>query len=117
MGWSIVKVHSITKELMFQSLRGFGVGWSHSRPNRDSILHKVSIPERVWGGLEHRRVELVPARGAFQSLRGFGVGWSWVSAVADHSPQTFQSLRGFGVGWSVPPPGPGVCGLIPSFNP
>ena len=37
----------------------------------------VSIPERVWGGLEPAdfvgvRVDAV----GFQSLRGFGVGWS-----------------------------------------
>ena len=39
-------------------------------------ISTVSIPERVWGGLE-----LTFARGLvevtmFQSLRGFGVGWS-----------------------------------------
>ena len=41
------------------------------------IMAIVSIPERVWGGLEPT-VGISPALAAnvFQSLRGFGVGWS-----------------------------------------
>ncbi len=77
-------------------------------PYRSQLLnsaHAVSIPERVWGGLE--RTSNPPGMAAmvprFQSLRGFGVGWSeicdpwfgWLFSL-------FQSLRGFGVGWSNP---------------
>ncbi|QQE67670.1 hypothetical protein GFS31_43830 (plasmid) [Leptolyngbya sp. BL0902] len=36
----------------------------------------VSIPERVWGGLEPRSQKLLWAYLLFQSLRGFGVDWS-----------------------------------------
>ena len=61
----------------------------------------VSIPERVWGGLE---LGLAPGNRAdigFQSLRGFGVGWSGLALRFDGLSAEFQSLRGFGVGWSV----------------
>ncbi len=37
---------------------------------------KVSIPERVWGGLELGIENIKSAFASFQSLRGFGVGWS-----------------------------------------
>ncbi len=37
----------------------------------------VSIPERVWGGLEPHRPTSEARDSAFQSLRGFGVGWSF----------------------------------------
>ena len=47
-----------------------------------TALHAlVSIPERVWGGLEPptswRGTTGVP----FQSLRGFGVGWSGLEPI------------------------------------
>ena len=37
---------------MFQSLRGFGVGWSRWNQVPHTLKNPVSIPERVWGGLE-----------------------------------------------------------------
>ncbi|QQE67675.1 hypothetical protein GFS31_43880 (plasmid) [Leptolyngbya sp. BL0902] len=37
---------------MFQSLRGFGVDWSPPHKLICNLLEVVSIPERVWGGLE-----------------------------------------------------------------
>ena len=37
---------------MFQSLRGFGVGWSIMAQVDSITAMLVSIPERVWGGLE-----------------------------------------------------------------
>ena len=40
---------------VFQSLRGFGVGWSVSVVMAQSSRVVVSIPERVWGGLEPER--------------------------------------------------------------
>ncbi len=61
----------------------------------------VSIPERVWGGLEHRIDLNQTISGQFQSLRGFGVGWSGAIVAAAVVIAPFQSLRGFGVGWSV----------------
>ncbi len=60
----------------------------------------VSIPERVWGGLEQRMGGLGPRCCPFQSLRGFGVGWSASPAEEPLRKVEFQSLRGFGVGWS-----------------
>ena len=39
-------------QLVFQSLRGFGVGWSDSLGAVNGSPDSVSIPERVWGGLE-----------------------------------------------------------------
>ncbi len=63
----------------------------------------VSIPERVWGGLEleRDRLEVVPQGTEFQSLRGFGVGWSASKFLHKACMYPFQSLRGFGVGWSL----------------
>ncbi len=40
---------------------------------------RVSIPERVWGGLELEVAGVGVALSWFQSLRGFGVGWSLLS--------------------------------------
>ena len=89
----------------FQSLRGFGVGWSgcfeldracHSR------IGLVSIPERVWGGLEHPGAER-KAQGSSVSIpeRVWG-GLERIAATEPDEPYSeFQSLRGFGVGWSL----------------
>ena len=60
----------------------------------------VSIPERVWGGLEHMAGYKAAYKRLFQSLRGFGVGWSPTYSSPSPSTASFQSLRGFGVGWS-----------------
>ena len=61
----------------------------------------VSIPERVWGGLERDSAVNAPmTTGRFQSLRGFGVGWSAPTIPPSRESLGFQSLRGFGVGWS-----------------
>ena len=62
----------------------------------------VSIPERVWGGLEPLPSGRRSPSKRFQSLRGFGVGWSSAPCASTPAPPTFQSLRGFGVGWSPP---------------
>ena len=54
MGWSPGEYRDRhgNKEVKFQSLRGFGVGWSrHQLPGLPGF-NDVSIPERVWGGLE-----------------------------------------------------------------
>ncbi len=40
------------REFPFQSLRGFGVGWSGHGFEVKVTIPEVSIPERVWGGLE-----------------------------------------------------------------
>ena len=63
--------------MTFQSLRGFGVGWSDSRNTAD-------LGDEM-----------------FQSLRGFGVGWSVMAMAFKSVESAFQSLRGFGVGWSL----------------
>ena len=55
MGWSGVKSTTMSfVDDMFQSLRGFGVGWSVMQLATLAIAADVSIPERVWGGLERR---------------------------------------------------------------
>ena len=86
--------------IKFQSLRGFGVGWSVMITLVASAPTVVSIPERVWGGLEPHQLNSSSLRLLFQSLRGFGVGWSTTKGVSSLSSDEFQSLRGFGVGWS-----------------
>ncbi len=70
--------HRHQNNLAFQSLRGFGVGWSSHGPpkNKGPGAPTVSIPERVWGGLERSRLRPRTHSARFQSLRGFGVGWS-----------------------------------------
>ena len=54
------------------------MGWSYLTQGRIESTLIVSIPERVWGGLEllDIRGPLGCGIGLFQSLRGFGVGWS-----------------------------------------
>ena len=62
----------------------------------------VSIPERVWGGLEHKPVAdggrkmsvSIPER----VWGGLERALAWSEAMAE---AVFQSLRGFGVGWSL----------------
>ena len=77
MGWSQVSEHPPESGGLFQSLRGFGVGWSASYRKPENAVVVVSIPERVWGGLEQPvGCENLHPRSLFQSLRGFGVGWS-----------------------------------------
>ena len=44
-------------------------------------FRRVSIPERVWGGLERVAIAIAGTLSPFQSLRGFGVGWSFVLVV------------------------------------
>ena len=67
-----------------------------------AFLATVSIPERVWGGLEPPIAWLAKsAAWLFQSLRGFGVGWSGETIPVQETFNAFQSLRGFGVGWSA----------------
>ena len=47
---------------MFQSLRGFGVGWSTIYASNGEPLSNVSIPERVWGGLERLSLNCFPSQ-------------------------------------------------------
>ena len=85
----------------FQSLRGFGVGWSQTPTacaSTAAVL--VSIPERVWGGLERSHSVAGPA-GQYVSIpeRVWG-GLEQSTTLAPKDTSAFQSLRGFGVGWS-----------------
>ncbi len=68
---------------------------------QESTAYTVSIPERVWGGLEHGKGR------AHRCNRGVSIPervWggleplAWSEAMAE---AVFQSLRGFGVGWSA----------------
>ena len=74
-----------SRTIQFQSLRGFGVGWS---PHWDESM--------------------IAGKG-FQSLRGFGVGWSYSDGYLMPVETLFQSLRGFGVGWSLKPSAQKKC--------
>ena len=74
-GWSSRLALPMPTDDRFQSLRGFGVGWS-LRSALGNTSKVVSIPERVWGGLEHLEALGLEIVIVFQSLRGFGVGWS-----------------------------------------
>ncbi len=51
-GWSVKCAGGRSPKSLFQSLRGFGVGWSASNLKHARYWKYVSIPERVWGGLE-----------------------------------------------------------------
>ena len=59
---------------MFQSLRGFGVGWSPMRLLAMERRHAVSIPERVWGWLEPTTAEFI-ARWVYVSIPERVWGW------------------------------------------
>ena len=86
---------------MFQSLRGFGVGWSAQGIAYHHVEGIVSIPERVWGGLEPAQLFCLWAE-EFVSIpeRVWG-GLEPVTTTATMAAlDLFQSLRGFGVGWS-----------------
>ncbi|QQE67662.1 hypothetical protein GFS31_43750 (plasmid) [Leptolyngbya sp. BL0902] len=52
MDWSQVIRHLLNCTEEFQSLRGFGVDWSYAASTLSRWASLVSIPERVWGGLE-----------------------------------------------------------------
>ena len=55
-GWSLRLPSKRPRLPLFQSLRGFGVGWSQVGSVDISQALPVSIPERVWGGLEQRYI-------------------------------------------------------------
>ena len=124
MGWSDVAVLNGVKDVLFQSLRGFGVGWSDKGDPGEAGPKGVSIPERVWGGLEPDIAPLgridrcvsIPERvwGGLEP-REFRPShprrrvsipervWGGLEPPMPMPPTThflFQSLRGFGVGWS-----------------
>ncbi len=75
-GWSRDGRYYQGQLALFQSLRGFGVGWSDRDKAKLGPEILVSIPERVWGGLERLFCGGKSQFFEFQSLRGFGVGWS-----------------------------------------
>ena len=90
-GWSSMAVRWFPRHGLFQSLRGFGVGWSsHTHSVTESYLNVVSIPERVWGGLEPQGRKHHSVSGKFQSLRGFGVGWSFTDIQSGRDPDRFN---------------------------
>ena len=59
MGWvgAAIKAKEAEVQAQFQSLRGFGVGWSGRVITLAGGASLVSIPERVWGGLERKFIE------------------------------------------------------------
>ncbi|QQE67656.1 hypothetical protein GFS31_43690 (plasmid) [Leptolyngbya sp. BL0902] len=127
MDWSQVAQALTVEHQVFQSLRGFGVDWSClenpcpladcpvSIPERvwgglelllggnPFIIHLVSIPERVWGGLERFRhgcrIRIVSVSIPERVWGGLEPAKT-VGAIL--GKVAFQSLRGFGVDWSRP---------------
>ena len=86
---------------LFQSLRGFGVGWSQGRKVEILVVELVSIPERVWGGLERSTtitLDLITIVSIPERVWG---GLERAICGYIYNASTFQSLRGFGVGWSL----------------
>ncbi len=78
------------------------MGWSDSQAQLFLQLQAVSIPERVWGGLERvldRRMVAIDAVSIPERVWG-GLERGLVFVESCHAP-LFQSLRGFGVGWSM----------------
>ncbi|QQE67679.1 hypothetical protein GFS31_43920 (plasmid) [Leptolyngbya sp. BL0902] len=55
--WSDPNGGFVVKVALFQSLRGFGVDWSWCCATNHRRPPHVSIPERVWGGLERLQIE------------------------------------------------------------
>ncbi len=78
-GWSLFSSVTYQQRFEFQSLRGFGVGWSVVHIlNDDAGHHIVSIPERVWGWLEH------PAELAIRQLMHVSIPervWGWLEPI------------------------------------
>ena len=100
-GWSeTCKIRSCSPS-RFQSLRGFGVGWSVHSGWRSPNQAIVSIPERVWGWLEQAQNK---SKTAEQRVSIPERVWGWLERdriIALQPEVAFQSLRGFGVGWSA----------------
>ncbi|QQE67673.1 hypothetical protein GFS31_43860 (plasmid) [Leptolyngbya sp. BL0902] len=86
----------------FQSLRGFGVDWSNDARKAIELRLLVSIPERVWGGLEHpvRHVHRYPAWVSIPERVWGGLEPAGYMIGLVIGENMFQSLRGFGVDWS-----------------
>ncbi len=55
-----------------------------------STALSVSIPERVWGGLEPDARNQQCSQFLFQSLRGFGVGWSLAEQAQNQARMRFN---------------------------
>ncbi len=79
------------------------MGWVGARlRHTDDLGYQVSIPERVWGGLEPG-IPATPRIGGAVSIpeRVWGGLEPVPLMVRVSTAIRFQSLRGFGVGWSI----------------
>ena len=86
-GW-LEPLLSIVTDILnqFQSLRGFGVGWSGFERITQEQQEIVSIPERVWGWLEP-----LPNRSQLQSsLVSIPERvWGWLERTHGHERPVF----------------------------
>ena len=64
---------------------------------------QVSIPERVWGGLEPIPEAIAETHYAVSIPERVWGGLEPATATLGYGGEMFQSLRGFGVGWSGDP--------------
>ncbi|QQE67671.1 hypothetical protein GFS31_43840 (plasmid) [Leptolyngbya sp. BL0902] len=86
--WSKGTANGPIKYAWFQSLRGFGVDWSSRIASTCQLPQWVSIPERVWGGLEPhldlivrwQLVVSIPERvwGGLEPFFGRSIHWAWL---------------------------------------
>ncbi|QQE67678.1 hypothetical protein GFS31_43910 (plasmid) [Leptolyngbya sp. BL0902] len=113
--WSMGVAPSRGLPSLFQSLRGFGVDWSLGVGGVQEGMQFVSIPERVWGGLERRFIfnHTVSDTVSIPERVWGGLERVWIRL--ESSDLGFQSLRGFGVDWSSLYQN--QQGSVQSFNP
>ncbi len=76
------------------------MGWSLGFSPLPVAPAQVSIPERVWGGLEHYLIGMLSDRGFVSIPERVWGGLERNRLVWGVISSKFQSLRGFGVGWS-----------------
>ena len=89
---------------MFQSLRGFWVGWNQMGTSRVAIIDIdwFQSLRGFWVGWNVGKAANLSCIVWFQSLRGFWVGWNRDKDLSGFEiGSEFQSLRGFWVGWNL----------------
>ena len=102
---------------MFQSLKGFWVGWSQNTKGSGNAEAGCFNPWKGFGLVEAVDWRSQASRIArFQSLKGFWVGWSAWNLLARTLLILFQSLKGFWVGWSAFCVSPQVLPLFQSLK-
>ena len=103
-----------TYRFQIGALVGFGIMaivsipervWGGLEPipsNNYSEYADVSIPERVWGGLEPSMAAAIACCRLVSIPERVWGGLERAIEAVNRLEDLFQSLRGFGVGWSYP---------------